>query len=96
MTGIRNQIVDFLYGEYLKDRKRYVSGKVIEDLKIFRKYKTSNVSRRCRELAEDGLIKRVLTNGSRYVMYRFLKHPKSVIWKTYVRHRMDKSAQKNH
>lgn len=94
--SVRANIVDYLRGVFLKDKKRWVSGKAIEDLDRFKRHKTSNVSRRCRELAEDGLIERYLEKRGRYkfVAYRYLE-PKneSIVWKKDRRKTQDRKVK---
>ena len=66
---------------YLDKCGIWVNGGKIEELSMSVGYKASNGSRRCREMAEDGLIERKEENGS--VWYRTLTPKKKIdIWRT--------------
>lgn len=77
---------------YLRDKKRWTTGKVLEDLTLFERYKASNVSRRLRELAEDGIIDRIIEKRGRlsFVAYRYKKIKESTVWKNKGKHRVSK------
>lgn len=56
---------------YLQDRQKWISGTELEDFARTIKYKSSNCSRRCRELYNEGLIDRKYEKG--FVSYRYTK-----------------------
>lgn len=82
---MKANIVDYLHGVFVKDKKRWVSPKVIEKLVRFSINRPSTVGRRCRELAEDGIIERyeVTKTGKRagFVLYRWKPLRKSLVFK---------------
>ncbi len=82
--SVKAGVLDFLFAQYLKDKKSYVLGKTIEDLPRFRTLRKSTVGRRCRELAADGVINRVerKTPNGRVNMawYQWKKPRKSIVW----------------
>ncbi len=63
-NSLSNRIVN-----YLKTRPRWINGGEIEERAIMVGYKASNASRRCRELASEGIIDRKIDMGSVWYKY---------------------------
>lgn len=82
---IKEVILDFLHKEYVKDKKRFTLRKSIEILQPLRVYSGHTVTRRCQELAEDGMIDRVEQKNAggtiKRTWYRWKKQPKNMVWK---------------
>ena len=64
--SLRNRILNYLKNQHPKE----INGGEIERLAQLNGYKASNASRRCRELANEGLISRI-PNEKGHVEYRF-------------------------
>lgn len=82
---IKEGIVDYLYGVFLKDKNRFVTGKVIEDLPRFNHFRRSSIGRKCRKLAQHGIItphyEYTGMGKTKRVYYRWKKGPKNIVFK---------------
>lgn len=70
VTSLKSRIA-----RYFKERDHWINAGDIERLAMEKGYKSSNASRRLRELAEDGVLERELRKGKKTVSvwYRWRK-----------------------
>lgn len=67
---------------YLRKAGGWINGGEIESLALSAKYKASNASRRCRELAEENILERKEEKGS--VWYKYKPQEKTIIKPTFI------------
>ncbi len=76
--GIKNRIVQY----FTKHQDEWINGGEIERLALKVGYKASNASRRLRELAEVGFLKREEKKGTVWYKYETRKQNQATIKKT--------------
>ena len=69
-TCLKQRILNFLERQEMETPGAWINGGEIERLALEAGYKASNASRRCRELAKEGHIRR-RENAKGFVEYRF-------------------------
>lgn len=78
--SLKNRVYNYLQNIYRQDSDAWISGKHFEIMALNAGYKSSNVSRRCRELENESKIERRIKDG--FVEYKFLKE--QPIWNSSV------------
>lgn len=80
--GLKALIVKHLHDIYLDNPKHWVLRKDMEKRPGLNRYSGHTVTRRCQELAEDGVITacKLKIGSTKYAFYRF-KPQRTIVWK---------------